>query len=97
MTGVIFAVDEIFFGVMGDMHVWHRRMRHMFVSQLNKIKRRNLVDGFKVKGSQSTACNCDTCSQAKIRRAATPAVSENTTKASYIGEYVSTYLRDVPI
>jgi hypothetical protein len=69
----------------------------MSVSQLNKINSHSLVDGFKVKGNHSTACNCDTCAQAKIRRAATPAVSENTTKASYIGDYVSTDLKDVPI
>ena len=82
---------------MGDMNLWHRRMRHMSVLQLNKINKHNLVDGFKVKGNPSTACNCDTCAQAKIRRAATPAVSENTTKASFIGDYVSTDLKDVPI
>jgi hypothetical protein len=97
MPGVSFAVDGIFFGVMGDMHLWHRRMRHMSVSQLNKTNTHNLVDVFKFKGSHSTACSCDTSAQAKIRRAATPAVSENTSKASCIGEYVSTDLKDVPI
>jgi hypothetical protein len=97
MPGVSFAVDGKCFGVMGDMNLWHRRMRHMSVSQLNKINKHDLVDGFKVKGNHSTACSCDTCAQAKIRRAATPAVSENTTKASYIGDYVSTDLKDVPI
>jgi hypothetical protein len=67
IPGVSFAVDGKCFGVMGDMHLWHRRMRHMSVSQLNKINKHNLVDGFKVKGNHSTACNCDTCAQAKIR------------------------------
>jgi hypothetical protein len=97
IPGVSFAVDGKCFGVMGDMNLWNRRMRHMSVSKLNKINRQNLVDCFKVKGNHSTACNCDTCAKAKIRRAATPAVSDNTTKTSYIEDYVSTDLKDIPI
>jgi hypothetical protein len=34
MPGVSFAVDRKCFGVMGDMNLWNRRMRHMSVSQV---------------------------------------------------------------
>ena len=96
LSGVSFAVDGKCYGVVGDMKLWHRRMRHMSVQQLNKISTHGLVDGFKLKGGHSTACDCDTCAQAKIRRAATPAVSESK-RATHIGDYVSTDLKDVPI
>jgi hypothetical protein len=49
MPGVSFAVDGKCFGVMGDMHVWYRRMRHMSVSQLKEVIQRLAIATHKPK------------------------------------------------
>lgn len=96
-TAVSFAVNGKVYGAMGDIKLWHRRMRHMPVQQLNAISRHNLVDGFNVKGGvHSSVCACDTCSQAKIRRVATPRVSDSSDVPTFIGQFVSTDVKDVP-
>ena len=64
-----FAVDGRCYAV-GNLHLWHRRMRHLSKVKLLNIMKSKAVGGFKVKGNKDASCSCDACSQAKIQRSA---------------------------
>ena len=61
------SVNGASFGAVGDLGLWHRRVRHMSMYKLKQIYNHHLVDGFKLRGRQSAeSCGCDAFRQAKI-------------------------------
>ena len=84
------------FATYGNLTLWHRRVRHLHRETLVSIHKRDIVEGFKLKGSSKASCGCDTCSQAKIRRGAVPSHSEFTDPADHVGHTVSTDVKKLP-
>lgn len=80
----------------GDLTLWHRRMRHMSKEQLKRVHGQGLVDGFHMAGNQNTACGCDTCTQAKIRKARNERHRKYSQPAKAIGEHVSSDIKSLP-
>ena len=85
------------YGVAADLNVWHQRVRHMSMEDLAQIEKRNLVDGFKLRGRISpTSCSCDACRQAKIRRAPEHNTRARPNPVHGVGARVSTDTKEVP-
>ena len=80
----------------GDLTLWHRRMRHMSKEQLKRVHAQGLVDGFHMSGNQNTACGCDTCAQAKIRKARNERNRKYSQPATVIGDHVSSDVKSLP-
>ena len=78
------------------MKLWHRRLGHLSPSELARIHKSGLVDGFKVSGPVTSSCKCDTCRQARIRRVATPRSREYESLATFIGHTVSSDVKVLP-
>ena len=91
-----YAVNGQSYSTSGNLHLWHRRLRHMPKDELHRIFQHGLVDGFKLSGKISTTCGCDTCRQARIRRRATPRDREYSSLATFAGHTVSTDLKVLP-
>ena len=91
-----FSVNGQSYSTSGNLHLWHRRLRHMPKDELHRIFQHGLVDGFKLSGKISTSCGCDTCRQARIRRRATPRDREFSSAATFAGHTVSVDLKVLP-
>jgi hypothetical protein len=90
-----FAVDGRCYAV-GNLHLWHRRMRHLSKLKLLNIMKSKAVGGFKVKGNKDASCSCDACSQAKIQRSAIPHVRGSPDPATFVGHTVSVDTKTLP-
>ena len=64
-----FATESYSF-LSGDLALWHKRLGHLSKEKLMRIHGHNLVDGFHLVGNKNTHCGCDSCTQARIKRAA---------------------------
>jgi hypothetical protein len=64
--------------------------------KLKTIHFHELVDGFHLTGNKNASCHCDTCAQAKIRRAQNARHRAFEDPARLIGDHVSTDVKSVP-
>ncbi len=80
----------------GDLDLWHRRMRHVSKQQLKKINALGLVDGFNMTGNANAHCGCDTCAQAKIKRARNERQRHYSAQCKFIGHHVSSDVKSLP-
>jgi hypothetical protein len=95
-TGCSYTVRGKCFGTSADLRLWHRRVRHMDAKFLQRVYDSNVVDGFKLSGRGFSTCDCDTCRQAKIRRRAARHEREIPSRATRLGQTVSTDVKMLP-
>jgi hypothetical protein len=84
------------YGVAVSLADWHRRMYHLSHHDLATIYKNNLVDGFIVKGRPEVNCGCEVCRMAKIKRTATPRVTDIADTPLFVGHTVSADVKVVP-
>mmetsp|Transcript_37940 Transcript_37940/g.76675 ORF Transcript_37940/g.76675 Transcript_37940/m.76675 type:complete len:1384 (-) Transcript_37940:372-4523(-) len=90
-----FAVGGYSF-LSGDLNLWHKRLAHLSKEKLMRIHGHNLVDGFHLVGNKNTHCGCDSCTQARIKRAASKhSAPYNSNAPTRIGERVSTDVKSI--
>jgi len=80
----------------GDLDLWHRRMRHISKEHLKRIASLGLVDGFNLTGNTNAQCGCDTCVQAKIKKARSERQRHFPRECKFIGEHVSSDIKSLP-
>ena len=92
-----FATESYSF-LSGDLALWHKRLGHLSKEKLMRIHGHNLVDGFHLVGNKNTHCGCDSCTQARIKRAASKKTAAYDSGApTRIGERVSSDVKSISL